>query len=174
MRERTDMRRSIFTHSVPVFVLALLACLALAGCGASDAGNPSTTPTGTVQARDCGHVQSSQAGTGGGNPPVSSALACFWDAYQNCQAATLTYSTFGVDTGDTYTFTLQHQNSGCTLTDAHDHVTAPRPAQHIGTYTCSSLVRQQDGSLVAQSCGQDGNITIPATATPAATLPTAP
>ena len=157
--ERMHMRRSFPWVTTSAFACALIVSVALVGCGAANASGAA----GGGAAINCGHVQGALA-----PHPTATATAaqaaenCFWNAYQQCQTASLTYTRLGVDTEDTYSFTLQRQGTACVLNETHDRAIAPQPAHRLGTYSCTGLTRQQDDSLAAHGCGQDGDITITA------------
>jgi hypothetical protein len=122
-----------------------------------------------ISSTDCGMINV-EPGPGGTTTSVQAAEACFWHAYQSRQPATLIYAIAGNGEANFYRFFLHPCHGGtCTLSDSHDvlHV-APQPNQHVGTFMCSGLTRKPDGSLIAQHCGQDGDITIPASASVAA------
>src|SRR2546421_9614319 len=113
-----------------------------------------------AQGQNCGMVQASANGL------INSAAArqaedCFWRAFQTCSPATLSFSKMGVDTVLTHTFTITQNNGKCSISDTVQNggpdaiPTSPR------TYTCSSLTQQADG-LHFSSCGEDGDILVPA------------
>jgi hypothetical protein len=155
-------------HFVSAFALALVtAGSVLAGCGAAAASHQPTSTSGLTQ--HCGSISlglGRQPASVGTSTSVQAIEACFWKAYQNHQSATLTYTSFGVDTGNIYAFALQCQGGICTLSESHDFYIAPQQPHQVGTYTCSGLAQNPDGGLVAQHCGQDGDITIPAPTAP--------
>ena len=86
--------------------------------------------------------------------------SCFWQAFQQCRPASLTVNFGGVDTVTTHTFTLQKNNTSCTISDAVKNRIIPRPAKDTGTYTCSGLVNAAN-ELRFNGCGTLGNIVVP-------------
>ena len=109
---------------------------------------------------DCGTVQASANGLI--NPAAArQAEDCFWRAFQTCSPATLAFSKMGVDTVLTHTFTITQDNGKCSISDTVQNGgpdAIPTPPR---TYTCSGLTRQVDG-LHFSSCGEDGDILVPA------------
>jgi hypothetical protein len=94
---------------------------------------------------------------------ASAAESCFAHNYASCQAAVLTVTTMGVDTGTTQTFAEHLSNGQCTVTDTVQGYTANGggktfPAQ---TYTCTGVHQQADG-LHFSACGQQGEVLVPA------------
>lgn len=93
--------------------------------------------------------------------------ACFWQAYRNCaQPATLVYvhMTTSTDTDippsvTEHTLVVQPSGGTCALTDAVAVSSSVSPA--VVTYTCASLSRDADGSLVARNCGKEHDVMIP-------------
>ena len=79
----------------------------------------------------------------------------FWQAYQQCQPATMTFSVTSVDTGVVRIFTLEKKGSSCMITDEVQHYIAPNPPKTTATYDCASVTKTAAG-LVFSSCGQDG------------------
>jgi hypothetical protein len=139
--------------------LGLAGMLALAGCGAT-AGTSSTVPGGPTT--DCGPVSVRGSSTVVVNgDKAGPAETCFWQAWQHCQAATLTLTAMGVDAGETRTFTTAPQSHGCGLSDKREHYVIPTNTHQIATFTCASLTKSSDGGLVAKGCGADGDIIIP-------------
>jgi hypothetical protein len=120
---------------------------------------------------NCGHVQLNNFGPAAPQGGNLQAEDCFWQAYPHCGPATLGASSFFVDAGETYSYTLQSQGSTCTLTDSHDHHMAPKGTSQIGTFTCQGMLRNPSaGGLIVEGCGRDGNIFLPP---PAQASPTA-
>jgi hypothetical protein len=93
---------------------------------------------------------------------------CLWQAFQSCQAATLDLTALGPDASETHTFTTVPQRGACGLTDtrAQDVSLPPTgtPTQQPTTFTCASLAHPAGGGLVAQGCGADGDLCLPAPA----------
>ena len=146
-----------------LLAIALFGIL-ITGCGTSTVGATQPTPvqtTATVQ--KCGTIgvmrTRANANTPG-NIKANAAGNCFWQAFQQCQAASLTVNFGGVDTITTHTFTLQKKNTSCTITDVVKNRVIPRPARNTGTYTCSGLVNASN-ELRFNDCGTLGNIVVP-------------
>ncbi len=137
-----------------------------AGTGATPAGMPSPTSLASPVsgAQNCGQVSML-----GPNPPRdSTALTseqCFWQAFQQCQIATLTVTMRGVDAGTTHLFTIQKSNGACRVTDAVQSYVIPLRTPSVQTFACADLV-QQNGGLLVKGCGQAGDISVPAPGTP--------
>jgi hypothetical protein len=165
MREHGIWARRPVRALVVLAVLALFASMTLASCARSTTLSPNSPSSAPIA---CGSISHGLGGrpfppTGTTMSTQGAAQTCFWRAYQNHQPATLTYTAFGVDTGVIYTFTLHDCNDGaCALSDAHAFYMAPGSPRHVGTYDCSGLRRDATGDLVAQHCGKDGDIPIPA------------
>jgi hypothetical protein len=91
------------------------------------------------------------------------AQQCFWQAYHQCQAATLVFIFFALDEGTTtHAITVQRTNGRCTLSDAvQSHNGGPVwGTDTVTTYTCSALT-QQTGGLLLTDCGREGNVYLP-------------
>ena len=100
--------------------LALLMLL-LSACGSNAGGQGrATTPTNTpsLQELKCGtvHTLHSQIAPADLNT-ARHAEDCFWQAFQQCQPATLTYTKNEVDAGSVNTFTLKSIGGKCTVSD---------------------------------------------------------
>src|SRR5579871_1030342 len=80
--------------------LGLLALMGLAACAPSQNGGSPGKPQacGTVQVRGNGQVVDTTK--------AQQAENCFWQAYQQCQAATIIVTMMGVDSGINRTFTV--------------------------------------------------------------------
>ncbi len=121
-------------------------------------GKPKSTPVAAGQ--DCGTITML-----GPNPPQdANALQseqCFWQAYQQCTVATLTVTMRGVDAGMTHQFTLDKTGGSCTIVDTLQSYVVPIRTPSANKLTCASLV-QQNGGLLFKSCGDQGDIAVPA------------
>ena len=140
--------------AVPVVGLMGVALLALcAGLAACGAGTPA------VVGQNCGTVSKGFRVAGDPSGPED----CLWQAWTRCQPATLVYTVFGVDTGDTHTVTVQPNNGGCEVRDAAQGYSANGGGSRglITTYTCAGLERAPDGGLIVHACGGEGDLTIP-------------
>lgn len=138
----------------------ILGCM-LVACGSSMTTGGQKTPT--PQPISCGSA------TGGHSGVVSStksstqkAVTCFYHAYQQCQPATLTFTTFAVDTGAVNHLSVKDGNSSCAIQDSVQHYIAPNPPGTATMYTCSTMIMQADG-LHIQQCGTLGTVLIPLT-----------
>ena len=143
--------------------LALLMLL-LYACGSNAGGQGrATTPTNTpsLQELKCGtvHTLHSQIAPADLNT-ARHAEDCFWQAFQQCQPATLTYTKNEVDAGSVNTFTLKSIGGKCTVSDGVQHFIVPRSPGKTTTYPCSDVKLQSDG-LYVFSCGEIGTIIVP-------------
>jgi hypothetical protein len=167
-----DTHRSSHRHHFLALGLALLLML-LAACGTNVAGtttgsngstgNPGATAsaTGATVAENCGAVHTARQVVVPADTSKAPGIEdCFWQAYQQCHAATLSYVQGSVDTAQIHTFTLKSQNNQCVITDALQSQVVPRPAKPVGTYTCTGLTRANDG-LHFSACGNDGDVVVP-------------
>ncbi len=84
---------------------------------------------------------------------------CFWQAFQQCHAATLTFQPLSVDTITIHTFLIEKKEGGCTITDSVSHAVVPRPAT-TATYTCTGVI-QTKTALHFTSCGAEGDVIVP-------------
>lgn len=142
--------------------LGLAGILALAGCGATASGSPTTTGGPTT---NCGTVTVRQGpNTVLNGDKAGPAEDCFWRAFHQCHAATLTVTAMGVDAGVTRTLTIVSKSGGCGLTDKSEHYVIPSNTHQVTTFTCATLTQATGGGLVAKGCGADGDVTIPAPA----------
>ncbi|HEY5005803.1 MAG TPA: hypothetical protein VII61_21765 [Ktedonobacteraceae bacterium] len=134
----------------------------MTGCGTSTVGATSSTPT-VAPIQKCGNIgvmRTMVTTNTPGNIQANVAGNCFWQAFQQCHAASLTVNFGGVDTVTTHTFTLQKNNTNCTISDAVKNRIIPHPAKDTGTYTCSGLVNAAN-ELRFNDCGTLGNIVVP-------------
>lgn len=157
------------TISLALCLVLLTACGTRAGSTTTgSSGFPSvtasksaTTVTTHAQLRKCGVVHTMRMLV----VPADQNLArnvedCFWQAYQQCQPATLIYEQNGLDTGTISTFTLFSGNGRCEITDEVQHFVVPHPPQPTANTICTGLTKQNDG-LHFLSCGNMGNVLVP-------------
>src|SRR5258708_27672939 len=133
-----------------VLILALL----IVGVGVAFAGK---TP---AQEPNCGEVHTLNTHFIESGEKVQQAENCFWQAFQQCSAASLTFQASGTDAGVIHTFTIVNNNGKCSISDATQHYIAPNPTQPGPAYTCTSLTRQADGLHFLNS-HDEGNIIVP-------------
>jgi hypothetical protein len=111
-------------------------------------------------ARACGEVR-----TLGPNPPREAAALqaedCFFKAFQQCQAATLTVTMAGVDAGTINNFALEKQGDNCRITGSVVRYVVPRPTPVPEQFICQGLTRK-NGGLLFTACGAQGDIVVPA------------
>lgn len=163
--------------------LTVVALTLLVACG-TNAGTSATTGHGGAVTTNTSTTTVSNTGTTSGAPtglavqscgtvhtmrllivPADKDLAkgvenCFWQAFQQCQAATMIYAQNELDTGTIHHFSLQRVNGSCVITDGVQHFIAPRPAQGTTNYVCAGLTQQADG-LHFRACGQLGDVLVP-------------
>lgn len=128
--------------------------VALAACGGSD----------SATAQNCGQLQSLNGHFLEAGDKVKQSESCFFHAFQQCSAATLTFRASGVDAGVIHTFTTQNNGGVCSISDQTQHYVAPNPPQAGATYTCTGLTQQADG-LHFSGCGDEGIVLVPAPST---------
>ena len=157
-----SIRNRVFV-SCSATTIALLMLL-LSACGANVGGQgqvatPTSTPS--LQVQKCGivHTLHSQIAPTDLNI-AKQAENCFWQAFQQCQPATLTYAENGLDAGIVNTFTLKSAGGKCAISDGVQHYIAPHPPGNTTTYTCSDVKLQSDG-LYVYSCGEVGTVIVP-------------
>ena len=135
--------------------------LILSACGSKSTttgGQPGSTPAAQVQ--KCGSVETSPNGLITSATQAKLAESCFWQAYQQCHAATLNFTKHSLDTGAIYAFTIVNTNGQCSISNATQTYIAPHPPKSGKTYTCTGLTQQADG-LLFTSCGEVGDIVVP-------------
>ena len=145
-------------------MIMALFTLVLAACGSNvgeqgQAATPTTVPSAQVQKCGTVHTLHSQIVSVDQNT-VKQTENCFWQAFQQCQPATLTYANNELDTGTVNTFTLKNTGGKCAVSVGVQQFVAPRPPGKPTMYTCSSVKLQSDG-LYIFSCGDAGTVVIP-------------
>ena len=175
-----DRPRASLRPLLTIVCLLLFLALGTAACGngsvnAQPSGTPSSTAkqnasptvTGTtvVTPKSCGTIShlgvgpaSSQSASAGKSTPQSAAN-CFWQAYQACNAASLTVVTSSIDTSVTRTFQIQKVGGNCSIRDTVQARVLPRPPHITGKYTCSTMSKQT-AALQFLHCQGDGTITV--------------
>ena len=85
---------------------------------------------------------------------------CFVQAYQRCQAASLTVTWAGFDSGSRSTLTIGQQGATCQIIQSNQpYVSSGHSTQPATISTCQRLIQNRD-TLVLLHC-QGGNIVIP-------------
>src|SRR6266581_600508 len=131
----------LLRHRLLAIGAVLILALLIVGVGVAFAGR---TP---AQGQNCGEVHTLNAHFIESEASVRQAENCFWQAFQQCSAASLTFQTV-------------NNNGKCSISDVTQHYIAPNPTQAGQTYTCTGLARQADG-LHFLNCGAEGNIVVP-------------
>jgi len=148
-----------------VLVLMLLAACGANTPGTTTGGGTSAGTTTPPPAQHCGVVHAQRLQIVPADQNLATAVEnCFWQAYQQCHPATMTYSLGNLDTVMLHTFSLKSQSGQCVITDAVQRSVLPRPPQAAGSYICGSLTRQSDG-LRFTACGSEGNVLVPSVGT---------
>lgn len=144
------------------YLIMALLMLVLSACGSNTGGQGLTpTPTRPLQVQKCGTVHTLHSYIAPADQQiVKQAENCFWQAFQQCQPATLTYQQNELDTGTVHTFTLKSADGKCIVSDGVQHYIAPHPPGNATTYACSDVKLQTDG-LYIFSCGDVGTVVVP-------------
>ncbi len=146
----------LLLHRLLAIGAVLILALLIVGVGVAVAFAGRTS----VQGQNCGEVHTLNTPFIESGEKVQQAENCFWQAFQTCSAASLTFETSGTDAGVIHTFTIINNNGKCSISDATQHYIAPNPTQSGPAYTCTGLARQADG-LHFLNCGAEGNIVVP-------------
>ncbi|HLZ60877.1 MAG TPA: hypothetical protein VKR06_28340 [Ktedonosporobacter sp.] len=127
------------------------------------ATNSAPTATPTLKSPDsvqnCGKITLSPLRRFEDAGVAQQAKACFWQAFQQCRAATLTFQPLAVDTVTNHTFLIGKTEGGCTITDTVSHAIVPH-APTITNYTCTGVVNMNT-ALRFTSCGAEGDVIVP-------------
>jgi hypothetical protein len=144
-------------------IVMALFTFVLAACGSNVGGlGQATTPTSpTSQVQKCGtvHTLHSQIVSVDQNT-AKQTENCFWQAFQQCQPATLTYADNELDVGTVNNFALKNTGGKCAVSVGVQKFIAPHPPGKPTMYTCSDVKLQSDG-LYIYSCGDVGTVVIP-------------
>ena len=111
------------------------------------------TPSTPPQTLQCGTINPASEGT----TSAEHSGICFWQAFQHCRAASLTYIN---ENSNTYVFTTRLSASQCKVIE---NVNTTTGTTKTSAFTCSHLqaFRGGAGALILSSCNGNGNITIP-------------
>ena len=148
----------------------ILLCALLAACGsnlpgqggqlqATPTANSALTPSPT-KAQNCGEVDTTLNGKALDARSARLADNCFWQAFQNCHAASLLLKVHSLDTGANHIFKMNGAKGTCSIMDTVKHYIVPNNLNTTRSYTCSGLVMQADG-LHFIDCGSLGTIIVP-------------
>jgi hypothetical protein len=157
---RRYLRQSMVVLSIGLLLAVISAGLVACGSTAGTGGSPNPTPTKPAQVQKCGSVQMNPRGIPINGSGAKQAEDCFWQAYQKCYAASLSFTTTGVDTILLRTFTIKNSGGQCAVSDAVQHAIVPAPLSAAKTYTCTSVTELVDG-LHFSGCGNDGDVVMP-------------
>ncbi len=163
-RKQSDLKRKRFfaicaTMSMTLLMILVTAC----GYNSSNTGSSGPTPTSTppLQVQNCGSLHTIHLLIVPADQNIAKqAEDCFWQAFQQCHPAKLSYTQSELDTGTIHNFSLKNVNGTCTISDEVQHFLAPKPPQVVATYTCGDL-KQTSGGLQFVSCGSLGDVLIP-------------
>lgn len=146
--------------ALSVGLLLAVIAVGIAACASSSTGSQNPTPTTPTQAQKCGSVRTNPRGTPVNGAAAKQAEDCFWQAFQQCHPASLSFTSTGVDTVEVHTFTIQSNGQQCSVNDAGQHAIVPAPLSAAKTYACTGVAMQADG-LHFTGCGNEGNIIVP-------------
>src|SRR5438045_7265274 len=151
------LKRVLAVLSLGVLVAAI--SVGIAACASSSSGSQNPTPTKSTQVQKCGSERTNPRGIPVNGPAAKQTEDCFWQAFQKCHAASLSYTTTGVDTVVVRNFTIQNNGEQCSVSDTVQHAIVPAPLSAAKTYTCTGVTEQADG-LNFKGCGNDGDIIV--------------
>lgn len=80
-------------------------------------------------------------------------LACFWQAYQTCQAATISQTLAGTDVGQIDTLTIEFRNFRCVIYGHEEWQVNTKKGS--GTYLCTRLSKDGDDLQVSACDGAE-------------------
>jgi hypothetical protein len=145
-------------RSALILGMLLLLMGSLAAC--TPGSNTAGAPTPTAAPERCGSVTVGP-GSRATNDTANQAENCFWQAFSTCKPASLVVTWMGIDSGVVRTFSIRPSGSSCAITDQAQTYLVPDHKGPLQTYTCAGLAQQQ-GGLLFQSCGNDGDLLVPA------------
>ena len=158
---RSKVNKGFVIYAAMIMALFMLV---LAGCGSNvggqgQAATPASIPSSQVQKCGTVHTLHSQIVSVDQNT-VKQTENCFWQAFQQCQPATLTYADNELDVGTVNTFALKNNGGKCAVSIGVQKFVAPHPPGKAAMYACSGVKLQSDG-LYIFSCGDVGTVVIP-------------
>ena len=159
-------KRSVhfLVQSLCLSLLILLIGCGLAACGTNSTtggGGSSATPT-PAPTKNCGTIRQAAGRTIGTITGSQQVGDCFWQAFQQCQPALMTFSVMGVDTLTTHTLVTKKTAASCAVVDTIQNQVVPSPSKHTTTVTCAGVTKEQT-DLRVTSCGNQGDLVIPLT-----------
>ena len=152
-------KRCFLVPGLALLLFFLVACGANVSATSGSSGPVATATPAPIQ--QCGTVHTlGQQVVPADQKSVKGVEDCFWQAYQQCNPATLVYSQGSVDTATVHTFSLKSQNGKCVITDALQHVIFPHAPKAGESDTCTGLAQQTDG-LHFLTCKNEGSVLVP-------------
>jgi hypothetical protein len=149
----TRMSRRAWVGAAVALIVVVVGVVAVAALTRSGGKGSSTTP---ATAQDCGAVLN-QLAISTDAATAAKAEQCFAVAFKSCKAATLTFTTSGVDAGATHTLSVTKHGGGCVVSDkVHSDVLTN---SHDATATCTGAEQQSDG-LHLSGCGDFGDFVV--------------
>jgi hypothetical protein len=142
-----------------LFIMLIGCALAACGSNSSTTGSGSSANPTPAQPKNCGTIKQAAGKTVGTSTTVQQTGDCFWQAFQQCQPASMTFAVSGVDTLTTHTFTTKKTATSCVVTDTIKHQIMPRPSKNTTTVTCAGVTKEQN-ALRFTSCGTQGDLVI--------------
>lgn len=153
----------------------ILLLTVLAACGNNSGGTttgsggtgstPAPSPTAPLKVQNCGVLHSMRLLiVPADQSRVEGVVNCFWQDYQQCHPATMTYFQTSLDSGTIHNFAVKSANGQCAIIDGVQHFVVPHPPISTTVYPCASMAKQSDG-LHIMTCGTIGNVFIPIGAT---------
>jgi hypothetical protein len=130
----------------PIWILPIV-CIIIVSC------NFSQQPAPPAQGIVCGTIPNPLPQNAFSVQPIGT---CFWKAFQQCHAASLTY----VDQDEkTHIFSIKKNTAQCEVSDT---VQQAKGSQKTFSYTCSQLqaFRGGNGALIFNNCGNDKTFTV--------------
>lgn len=137
----------------------------LSACSTALSNNSAASQPTDLPPQQCGAVMTFRSIPSSMNQTMAKgAEDCFWQAFQQCQSATLTFTQSDSEASTIHTFALSSEQGSCKVTDQVQHFSPTHMPQSPTTYTCTSMQKHADG-LHILSCGPLGTILIPTVGT---------
>ncbi len=145
-------------------LLALLLAVGLIACGSTTTTTGSSASPTPVQAKNCGTIRQGPGKDMGTATSTQQTGDCFWQAFQQCQPASMTFTANGVDTLTTHTLVTNKTATSCVVSDTIQHQIVPHPSKNTTIVTCTGVTKEQN-TLRFTSCGTHGDLVVPLTTT---------